>query len=120
MRKTKSKIKTTDFSITKELRAKNLIDDRFLVRISNIPLEDLIACKLETLSHKINGKMFGLSLARSIKKITQEALIKYARSVCQSNQETAMFLGIDVSVLEVLESNLKLKGDDLVSTWNEE
>ena len=72
-----------------------MIDDRFLVRISNIPLEDLIACKLETLSHKVNGKMFGLSLARSIKKITQEALIKYARSVCQSNQETAMFLESD-------------------------
>ena len=64
--------------------------------------------------------MFGLSLARSIKKITQEALIKYARSVCSSNQEAAMFLGIDIMTLEVLESKLKLKGDELVSTWNEE
>lgn len=120
MRKTKSKIKRTDFSIIKELKAKNLVDDRFLVRISNIPLEDLIACKLEVLSHKVNGKMFGLSLARSIKKITQEALIKYARSVCSSNQEAAMFLGIDIMTLEVLESKLRLKGDELVSTWNEE
>lgn len=120
MRKTKSKIKKSKYSIIKNLKEENLIDDRFLVRISNLPLEDIIAIKLESLSHKINGKMYGLSLARSIKKITQEALIKYARSVCSSNQEAAMFLGIDIMTLEVLESKLKLKGDELVSTWNEE
>lgn len=120
MKKTKSKIKSADFSIIKELKAKNLIDDRFLVRVSNLSLEDLIACKLESLSYKVNGKMFGLSLARSIKKITQEALIKYARSVCNSKQETALFLGLDVVHLEQLECNLNLKGDDLVSTWKEE
>ena len=90
MRKTKSKIKRTDFSIIKELKAKNLVDDRFLVRISNIPLEDLIACKLEVLSHKVNGKMFGLSLARSIKKITQEALIKSRKEMLkQANKHMA-------------------------------
>ena len=107
MRKTKSKIKRTDFSIIKELKDKNLVDDRFLVRISNIPLEDLIACKLEVLSHKVNGKMFGLSLARSIKKITIEALVKYAKSVCSSQQETALFLGIDTIHLNRLENSLR-------------
>lgn len=120
MRRSKSRIKQSEFSIIKELKTKNLIDDRFLVRVSNISLEDLIAVKLETLSHKINGKMYGLSLARSIKKITQEALVKYARSVCTSNQEVALFLGIDIAHLEVIESDCNLKGDDLVSTWKEE
>ena len=88
-----------------------MIDDRFLVRVSNLPLEDIIAIKLESLSHKINGKMYGLSLARSIKKITQEALIKYARSVCTSQQETALFLGIDIIHLNRLENSLRRQGD---------
>ena len=84
-----------------------MIDDRFLVRISNLPLEDIIAIKLESLSHKINGKMYGLNIARSIKKITIEALIKYAKSVCSSQQETALFLGIDTIHLNRLENSLK-------------
>jgi hypothetical protein len=58
LRKTKSKIKESKYSIIKKLKEENLIDDRFLVRISNLPLEDIIAIKLESLSHKINGKMF--------------------------------------------------------------
>lgn len=111
MRKTKSKVKKSEYSIIKNLKEENLIDDRFLVRVSNLPLEDLIAIKLESLSHKINGKMYGLSLARSIKKITQEALIKYARSVCTSQQETALFLGIDIIHLNRLENSLRRQGD---------
>jgi len=111
MRKTKSKVKKSEYSIIKDLKEENLIDDRFLVRISNLPLEDIIAIKLESLSHKINGKMYGLSLARSIKKITQEALIKYARSVCTSQQETALFLGIDIIHLNRLENSLRRQGD---------
>ena len=111
MRKTKSKVKKSEYSIIKNLKEENLIDDRFLVRVSNLPLEDLIAIKLESLSHKINGKMYGLSLARSIKKITQEALIKYARSVCTSQQETALFLGIDTIHLNRLENSLRRQGD---------
>jgi len=111
MRKTKSKVKKSEYSIIKDLKEENLIDDRFLVRVSNLPLEDIIAIKLESLSHKINGKMYGLSLARSIKKITQEALIKYARSVCTSQQETALFLGIDIIHLNRLENSLRRQGD---------
>ena len=111
MRKTKSKVKKSEYSIIKNLKEENLIDDRFLVRVSNLPLEDIIAIKLESLSHKINGKMYGLSLARSIKKITQEALIKYARSVCTSQQETALFLGIDIIHLNRLENSLRRQGD---------
>jgi hypothetical protein len=111
VRKTKSKIKVSEYSIIKNLKEENLIDDRFLVRVSNLPLEDLIAIKLEALSHKINGKMYGLSLARSIKNITQEALIKYARSVCASQQETALFLGIDTIHLNRLENNIHRQGD---------
>jgi|TARA_R110000744_G_scaffold67403_6_gene137449 hypothetical protein len=111
MRKTKSKVKVSEYSIIKNLKEENLIDDRFLVRVSNLPLEDIIAIKLESLSHKINGKMYGLSLARSIKKITQEALIKYARSVCTSQQETALFLGIDTIHLNRLENSLRRQGD---------
>jgi len=111
MRKTKSKVKVSEYSIIKNLKEENLIDDRFLVRVSNLPLEDIIAIKLESLSHKINGKMYGLSLARSIKKITQEALIKYARSVCTSQQETALFLGIDIIHLNRLENSLRRQGD---------
>jgi len=111
MRKTKSKVKVSEYSIIKDLKEENLIDDRFLVRVSNLPLEDIIAIKLESLSHKINGKMYGLSLARSIKKITQEALIKYARSVCTSQQETALFLGIDIIHLNRLENSLRRQGD---------
>ena len=111
MRKTKSKVKKSEYSIIKNLKEENLIDDRFLVRVSNLPLEDIIAIKLESLSHKINGKMYGLSLARSIKKITQEALIKYARSVCTSQQETALFLGIDTIHLNRLENSLRRQGD---------
>ncbi len=107
MRKTKSKIKESKYSIIKKLKEENLIDDRFLVRISNLPLEDIIAIKLESLSHKINGKMYGLNIARSIKKITIEALIKYAKSVCSSQQETALFLGIDTIHLNRLENSLK-------------
>ena len=107
MRKTKSKIKKSKYSIIKNLKEENLIDDRFLVRISNLSLEDIIAIKLESLSHKINGKMYGLNIARTIKKITQEALVKYANSVCTSRQETALFLGIDVMHLSKLESDLK-------------
>ena len=111
MRKTKSKVKVSEYSIIKNLKEENLIDDRFLVRVSNLPLEDIIAIKLESLSHKINGKMYGLSLARSIKKITQEALIKYARSVFTSQQETALFLGIDTIHLNRLENSLRRQGD---------
>jgi hypothetical protein len=107
LRKTKSKIKESKYSIIKKLKEENLIDDRFLVRISNLPLEDIIAIKLESLSHKINGKMYGLNIARSIKKITIEALIKYAKSVCSSQQETALFLGIDTIHLNRLENSLK-------------
>jgi len=76
--------------VTKELE--NLIDV--------LPLEDLIALKLEIASKKLNGKFFGFPLLQISKQLVKEALIKFALSATSSHKSAAFVLGISLSELK--------------------
>ena len=107
MRKTKKKLKNSNYSVINELKEKKLIDDRFLLRVSNLTLEEIIAVKLESFSEKMNGKLYGIQIARAVRDIVKESLTKYALSVTSSKTSAALFLGISQSSFSELIRTIK-------------
>lgn len=112
MRKTKEKLKNSNYSVINELKEKKLIDDRFLLRISNLTLEEIIAVKLESFSEKMNGKLYGIQIARAVRDIVKESLTKYALSVTNNKTGAALFLGITPSALSELIRTIKNREEE--------
>jgi len=85
---------TTNTSIINILKDQNLIDDRTLVAVNSISLEDLIAVKLELACNHINNRLYGLDVWRNSVYIVKDALLKFAISTTNSKKDAARFLGL--------------------------
>jgi len=70
--------------------------------VSNLPLEDLIALKLEISSRPVSGKLFGIPIWKSIPFIVRDAVLKTAISVCRTKVDAANLLGMDVDKMDNL------------------
>lgn len=86
-------------SISKYLKSKNLTDETFEYKLSKIPLEDIIALKLELCAKALKSKMFGFKIWKKSDNIMRDALLKFALSVTQSKREASELLGLDRSQL---------------------
>ena len=90
------------YSIIRKLRREGKLPEEMEIFVSNLPLEDLIALKLEISSKPVNGKLYGIPIWKSIPFIVRDALLKTALSVCKTKVDAANFLGMDVDKMNNL------------------
>jgi hypothetical protein len=81
-------------SMSSKLKKEGKINSEFEVMLSNLPLEDIIALKLELASKIIHNTFIGLPLWYSLKNIAADALLKYAFSIAKTKNEAALMLGL--------------------------
>ena len=72
-------------SMSSKLKKEGKINSEFEVMLSNLPLEDIIALKLELASKIIHNTFIGLPLWYSLKNIAADALLKYAFSIAMAS-----------------------------------
>lgn len=87
------------FSVSKQLKEENKINDLFEIQLSNLSLEEIISLKLEIASREANGKLYGLPIWRSLPSIVKTACLKAAISAANTPRDAARFLGIPYSNL---------------------
>ena len=93
--KADSRSTTSNKSVINKLTHENKINNRLLVLINNLTLEDLIAIKLELSCAHVNNRLYGLDIWHKACYIMKEALLKFAISTTQSKKDAARFLGLN-------------------------
>ena len=81
-------------SLKKTLIKDNKLSIELIYLLNNLPLEDLVALKLELSSESLNGKLFGFPIWNMASYIVKEAMLKYALSSSSSHKQAALILGI--------------------------
>jgi len=98
----KEQKKKKNYSVIRKLRREGKLPEEMEIFVSNLPLEDLIALKLEIASKPISGKLFGIPIWKSMPNIVRDAVLKTALSVCKTRSEAASFIGIRADKLDLL------------------
>tara|TARA_Y100000004_G_scaffold172968_1_gene210339 strand:- start:938 stop:1270 length:333 start_codon:yes stop_codon:yes gene_type:complete len=80
----------TNLSITNKFN----LDEKTLVTINSLSLEDLIAVKLELASKSLNNRLYGFDIWRRIPYIVKDSLLKYSISVTNTKKDGARLLGL--------------------------
>ena len=93
--KADSRSTTSNKSVINKLTHENKINNKLLVLINNLTLEDLIAIKLELSCAHVNNRLYGLDIWHKACYIMKEALLKFAISTTQSKKDAARFLGLN-------------------------
>lgn len=88
---------TAGYSLSRKLRKDGKTTDEFEVMLSSLPLEDVIALKLELASKSFGGKLYGLPIWASLLDIIRDAVLKYVWSASRTKIEAARFLGLNES-----------------------
>lgn len=88
------KHKKINYSISRKLKEEGKINTDFELQLNNLPMEDIIALKLELASKSIGGKLYGLSIWSSLTNIVRDAVLKYALSAAPSRMDIYIFLGL--------------------------
>jgi len=84
----------SSYSISKELRKENKINNEFEAMISHLTMEEIIALKLELATRAVGGKFYGNYLFKVMPYIAKEAVVRYALSATETKKAAAMFLGV--------------------------
>ena len=92
--KADSRSTTSNKSVINKLTHENKINNKLLVLINNLTLEDLIAIKLELSCAHVNNRLYGLDIWNKACYIIREALLKFAISTTHSKKDAARFLGL--------------------------
>lgn len=95
-----------EYSLISKFRREGKSDPDFENKLSLLSLEEVIALKLELASKKMGGKLFGLPLMYSMRRIAEDAVFKYALSCSRSVREAQAFLGITMAKYYYLKRNL--------------
>jgi len=101
--------KIKNYSISRKLKEEGLINTEFEVKLANLPLEDIIALKLELTSQSFGGYFYGIPMWRITPFIIKEAVLKYAMSACYSKNDIVKFLGISKKDLMRLLKKYKIE-----------
>ncbi len=86
--------KNTYYSVSKKLRKEFKSNEEFEVMLNNLSLEDIIALKLELSAKLMGGYLYGMPIWKSIKYITEDAILKFALSTTRTRMEAMRFLGL--------------------------
>ena len=97
-----NKGKNRNYSISSVLRKKNKISDEFEIMLNTLPIEDIIALKLELSVKSAGGKLYGIPIWKTMTDITKEAVLKFAMSATKTKLEAGRFLGLTESNLNSL------------------
>ena len=92
--------KTYLYSIASKLRREGKSNEDFEIMLASLPLEDIIALKLELASKPVNNRLYGLELWKSLPYIARDAAIKFVISASRSRREARRFLGMTSSMFE--------------------
>jgi len=84
----------SSYSISKELRKENKINNEFEAMISHLTMEEIIALKLELATRAVGGKFYGNYLFKVMPYIAKEAVVRYALSATDTKRAATMFLGV--------------------------
>jgi hypothetical protein len=95
-----------EYSLINKFRREGKSDPDFENKLSLLSLEEVIGLKLELASKKMGGKLFGLPLMHSMRRISEDAVFKYAISCSRSIREAQAFLGITMAKYYYLKRNL--------------
>jgi len=93
-RKRKISGKNKNYSISKKLRKEFKSSEEFEVMLNNLSLEDIIALKLEISARVMGGYLYGMPIWKSIKYITEDAILKFALSATRTRAEAMRLLGL--------------------------
>lgn len=97
-----NKSKYEFYSISRQLRKLGKSNDEFETMLSLLPLEDIIALKLELSVKPANNRLYSIPVWKTLPNIVQEAVLKFAISCCRSQKEAAAFLGLpEMKVLQL-------------------
>ncbi|MDC1160134.1 hypothetical protein OAT10_00120 [Luminiphilus sp.] len=101
--------KIKNYSISRKLKEEGLINTEFEVRLASLPLEDIIALKLDLTSETLGGYFYGIPFWKIIPFIIKEAVLKYAMTACYSKKDVGRFLGIREKELFMLLKKYKIE-----------
>jgi len=82
------------FSVSRKLRNEGKSSEEFEAVLSTIPLEDLIALRLELAARLSNGKLYGIFLWKKLPNLIKDSVIKAALSITSTKKDTYRLLGI--------------------------
>lgn len=88
--------KNKNYSVVNKLLKEERVNERFLVTLNLLSLEELIALKLELAAKASGGDIFGIPIWRALGDITRDAVLKFALSAARTKAEAATFLGISI------------------------
>lgn len=91
--------KNKNYSVINKLIADEKINDRFLVTLNQLSLEEVIAVKLEMAAKASGGDIFGIPIWRSLREISKDAALKLAITISRTQADAASFLGINIITL---------------------
>jgi len=83
------------YSVSKELKKEHKSNDLFEIMLSRLPLEDLIALKLEVAFKSMGTPVYGIPIFKATSRAVKEATLKYAISATDSKRQAAMLLGLN-------------------------
>ena len=70
--------KIKNYNISRKLKNEGKINTEFEVMLSMLPLEDIIALKLELANKSAGGHLYGIPLWKNLILIVKEAVLKHA------------------------------------------
>ena len=80
--------------MSSKLRRDGKSNEDFEIMLASIPLEDIIALKLELASKPVNNRLYGLEIWKSIAYTARDASLKFAFSASRSSKEAQRVLGV--------------------------
>ena len=92
--------KTYLYSMSSKLRREGKSNEDFEIMLASLPLEDIIALKLELASRPVNNRLYGLEVWKSLPYIARDAAMKFVLSASRSRREAKRFLGMTSSMFE--------------------
>ena len=101
--------KYSDYSVSKKLRKEGLSNDEFETMMTALPLEDIIALKLELSVKPANNRLYSIPLWKTLNTVVQEAVFKFAYSCCRTQKEAMVFLGLTEIHFNKLKRRFKIE-----------
>lgn len=92
--------KNKNFSVINKLKKEGKINEKFLINLNYLSLEELIAVKLELSAKASGGNIYGMPLWNSLRDICRDAVLKFSLSATRTKAEAANFLGISIYTLK--------------------
>jgi len=81
-------------SVSRKLRNEGKSSDEFEAMLSVLPMEDVIALRLELAARLSNGKLHGIFLWKKLGDLVKEAVLKAALSITSTKKDAHRLLGM--------------------------